>query len=488
MIGSRILQLSRDSLVYGFGSALSSFVGIALVPILTRLFSPSEYGVIDLLVTVSSLAIAFLSFGFDSAAAILFFEVEREEERVNVLSTAIWFIFIASSIVILVLLPLSGVWSKLLFQNKIYIGPVQLALAIIPFNLLLGFALNGLRFRFARSRYLLSILIQVILTITLTVILLVPVQAGMLGYFIAWFVSVAVTGAITLALAQRNLSARFSVIILRKLLAVGLPLIPAAIAGWSLSLIDRFFISRYSLHELGLYSLGVKLSSVLGLGIAALQLAWGPFALSLAKEPEAKLTYAKVLSLYTLVAGFLALLLTAYAPEIIKVTSSEAFFGSASVVGWLCLGLIAYGSYYIVSIGVAISKKTSHLAWTTVAAAILNIVLNFILIPPYGMVGAAIATLLSYIASAWLLYQVSQKYYPIPFESRKILLTWLLLITSTLILFLLPQEVQPTTFLLKTAVIAIFPLLLLSLQIVETGELAAVKNLFQSALQRLKRQ
>ncbi|MBI4092658.1 MAG: oligosaccharide flippase family protein [Candidatus Kerfeldbacteria bacterium] len=488
MIGARLLQLSRDSLVYGFGSVLSSFVGIALVPILTRLFTPSEYGVIDLLVTVSSLAIAFLSFGFDSAAAILFFEVEREEEKVRVLSTAIWFIFVASSIVVLVLLPLSGLWSKLLFQKESYIGPVQLALAIIPFNLLLGFALNGLRFRFARTRYLLSVLIQVILTIALTVILLIPVQAGILGYFIAWFVSVAVTGAITLALAQRNLSTRFSGVVLRKLLVVGLPLIPAAIAGWSLSLIDRFFISRYSLHELGLYSLGVKLSSVLGLGIAALQLAWGPFALSLAKEPEAKQTYAKVLSLYTFVAGFLALLLTAYAPEIIKITSSGEFFGSARVVGWICLGLLAYGSYYIVSIGVAISKKTSHLAWTTAAAAILNIVLNFILIPPYGMVGAAIATLLSYVASAWLLYKVSQKYYPIPFESKKVALTWILLATFTLVFFLLPQEVQPKTFLLKTATVALFPLMLFSLRIVETGELTAVRNLFRSVLQRLKRQ
>ncbi len=456
MLVQRLLQLTKDSLIYGLGSALTGFIGIFLVPILTRVLVPEEYGVIDLLATVVYLANVLFSLGFDSATAILFFDRSDEKERKTILSTGLWFVLGISLLVVLFLLPFADRLANLIFQSAQYAQAFRYTLAAIPFMLTLGFALSSLRYRFLRFRYLASVGTNVISTILLTILFLVPLRLGVDGYFLAFLCTGVVSAIVAVLLARRNFSFRISKTVLKQLLTIGLPLVPAGLAGWALALIDRFFLTAYSLEELGWYSLGVKLASVLGLGIAALQLAWGPFALSLVREPEAKTTYAKVLTLFTIAAGAAALALGLFAPEIVALTSGKDFSPAARVVGILSLGLVGYGSYFIVSIGVNVVKKTAHISWTTAIAALINIGLNFLLIPHYGMVGAAMATLISYIVSAWLLFFVGQRVYPIPFESKKVLLTWGALLVCTMFTLALPTTISFSLILVKVFILFLF--------------------------------
>lgn len=485
MIGNSILRLTKDSIIYGLGSAITSFISIALVPLLTRVFSPAEYGVIDLLVSLVFLANVLLSYGFDTASAILFFETEHEEQRQKVLSSSLFFVLGVSFIVAIILLPFGSALSNGIFHTPNFSSAIQFSFAAIPFLLLTGFALAALRYRFRKGRYILTVSVNVVLTIGLTTVFLLAFPLGVTGYFLAWFLAAFLTALFVFLLARKNFPLAFSQTTIRSLLRLGLPLVPAGLAGWSLSLIDRLFLNGFSREVLGWYSLGVKISSVVGLAVAALQLAWSPFALSLAKQPEAKKIYAKVLTLFTLAAGFLALVLSAFAPELVHLVSGSAFAPAAKVVGILSLGLIAYGSYSIVAIAVNVAKKTAHISWTTTTAAAVNIVLNIFLIPRWGMFGAAIATLFAYVLSTWLLFRVGQRLYPIPYESRKVLMTWGLLFAGVASFTLMPLAISPTFLAIKAALLALFLLLIVVFRILEPREILDARIRIRTLIDQL---
>lgn len=427
MIAHRLIRLTKDTIVYGFGAAMTGLVGIVLIPFLTRTFQPSEYGIIELLITIVTLSTVVLSFGFDTALAILFFAQEDETDRQKMLSSATLTVVLISLGVSLLLLP----WVK--FLTPIFATPetspwnTVLVLAIIPINLLQGFLLAALRYRFRRRAYLTVIGVNVIFMIGLTIWLVGVRQVGLLGYFLAWFLTLVVSCLTALLALRSQWTWSIHKPFIRRLFVLGLPIIPAGLAGWSLSLIDRFFVKYYSLNDLGYYAVAVKVSSILGLCISALQLAWGPFALSIAKSDEAKRTYSRVLTLFTAAAGWLTVVLTAFTPLIIRILTGINYQSAVPAVGPLLLGQVAYGSFLIVSIGTNVTQKTVHLSWTTGGAAIANIILNFILIPRYGFIGAAVATVISYAFSTIALAVVSQRFYPTPY--RWLLISWLWLIT-----------------------------------------------------------
>ncbi|MDZ7262612.1 MAG: MATE family efflux transporter, partial [candidate division KSB1 bacterium] len=174
---------------------------------------------------------------------------------------------------------------------------------------------------------------------------------------------------------------------LRLFLRFGLPLIPAGLALTTLALIDRFFLVRYTdLTQLGLYSIGNQVANSVLLLVSGFQLAWGPFAFSVAKTGKSEGLYVKTLHYYLIVLGGIALVVSLFAKEVLQLFTTESYIAAYRVVPYLAFGLVAYGAYYIVSIGSNLARKTEYITFSTLFAAIINIMLNMVLIPIPGMV------------------------------------------------------------------------------------------------------
>lgn len=416
MIGKRLLQLTKDTAIYGLGSALTGVIGIVLVPMLTRTLSPTEYGLLDLLTTTVFLSSVIFALGFDSALGILFFKEENFHRRQRLIITALWTVTLVSSAGALVAALFFEQLRHALLGASMSGLPIAILLIVVPISLFQGFLLTSLRLQFRRRAYLLAMLTHVVAVIGLSLLFVAYARLGIAGYMLAWLCACAMTSLIALTGVGNISLTRFDPSSLRDLFRIGWPLIPAGLAGWSLSLIDRFFVKHYSIEELGYYALAVKISSILGLLTAALQLAWGPFALSIAREPEAKATYSRVLTLYFALTGGVMILLTATNPLIISILSGSGYEAAGPAVLPLLLGSIAYGSYSILAIGSTIAEKTYHISWTTLLAALVNIGLNFLFIPTWGIVGASYATAISYSISALCIAYMSQRYFPIPYS------------------------------------------------------------------------
>ena len=201
----------------------------------------------------------------------------------------------------------------------------------------------------------------------------------------------------------------------------GIPLVPTALFLWMTNFSDRFFLVWLAdVAEAGIYSVGVRIASAMVLLLTAFRTAWPAFAYSIRDEREARQTYAYVLTYLTVITAWVALALSVLAPWLVDLLADDAFAEASEVVGPLAFSTVAYGAYIVVAIGVGRARRTQFNWVVTGIAAAVNVALNLALIPAYGMIGAAIATVAAYGSMAVGMGWWSQRIYPVPYQWRRV--------------------------------------------------------------------
>jgi O-antigen/teichoic acid export membrane protein len=164
----------------------------------------------------------------------------------------------------------------------------------------------------------------------------------------------------------------------------------------------------------------VRIASAMVLLLTAFRLAWPAFAYSIEDDREARRTYAFVLTYLVALTTWVATGLALLSPWIVDWIAAPAFAESSRVVGPLAFSTVAFAAYIVVAIGVGRAKRTQFNWVVTGAAAAVNIALNLVLIPRYGMMGAAVATVAAYstmfVGRVWW----SQRIYPVPYQWRRV--------------------------------------------------------------------
>ena len=174
------------------------------------------------------------------------------------------------------------------------------------------------------------------------------------------------------------------------------------------------------LAEVGLYEIGVRIASAMVLLLTAFRTAWPAFAYSIEDEDEARRTYAYVLTYLVVVASWLALALGLLAPWLVRLLTQPDFYEGGDVVAPLAFASAVFAGYVVVAIGVGRARRTG-LNWVvTGIAAVVNVALNLVLIPPYGMHGAAAATVASYAVLFVVMTWRAHRVYPVPYQWRRV--------------------------------------------------------------------
>jgi O-antigen/teichoic acid export membrane protein len=188
---------------------------------------------------------------------------------------------------------------------------------------------------------------------------------------------------------RKYLVQRFSLETLKQMLHFGLPLVPAMLAFWILRVSDRYFLQHYcSTHEVGLYAMGVRFALILELlCYAPFNNNWPAIYFRVIKQENAKEEFSSIFT-YFLLAMLFALAISALSRPAIQLMTTAAFYDAHQVVPLLILATLFLGIYTNVTIGVGITGKTEYHAVIVVMAALVNIALNFLLIPAHGMLGA----------------------------------------------------------------------------------------------------
>lgn len=436
MVSEGIKRLSKDTLIYGFGGILEFFAGLLLLPIFTRIFSPADYGVLSLITTFTSIASMILMMGLNSSVQRYYFDNKNQSHRRLVVSTAFWFLGGVSLIVTTIIVLFAGQLSEWLLKARGFTVLFALGVSVLPLSILILFTKDTLRLEFSAWKFNFLSIFEFVARFSIILYLVLVLRQGLEGNFLGFLIAGAITLIFSIVSIRQHLVYDFSFTLLKGMLRYGIPLIFAGLAFWVISLSDRIFIARYtSLEQLGLYAIGNNISSVILLLMTAIHLAWSPLIFKFSVENDHRQLIAKI-TIYTLIILMgISVLLSIFAHNVLRVLAPPSYHDAIYVVGLLAVGLALLGTSGIIATGLTLVKKTYYITISTTIAAAANIILNFFLIPRWGIIGAAIATLLAYISLMVSYYIFSQKHFYVPFEIGKavkiLLLSSLFIIVGT---------------------------------------------------------
>lgn len=233
-----------------------------------------------------------------------------------------------------------------------------------------------------------------------------------------------------------------------------------------LELSDRYVL-RYltDVGTVGLYSAGYKLGMLMMLVVMGFNMAWQPYFLK--KEVQDRDYITKVTTITLTGLGFLFILIILWIDTIVTFEIGSfspigsEYWSATQIVPLIALAYIFHAAYLLQLPGVYLLEKSFWIPWIRGVGAVSNIALNFLLIPIYGIMGAATATCISFILMAVILFMVNKRFFPVNYEWNKILI-----IGSTVFLIWLLQSTYEFSVIVNLLLTAVYPLSVILFRVV----------------------
>ena len=481
MLKTALTRLAKGSLIYGIGGMLQRFMGFFLLPFFTRVLTPEDYGVVALISLIGVALSGLFTLGTGNSMGVLYF---REKDLVK-RPTIIWsttLLMAANGVfwysVVFLAAP---TLSSLMFQSDRHADLIRLALLGSVFITIADPWLAYLRMEEKAKRYVVITLFSSVLSIALSVWLVLVQQIGVTGVILAGTLTQGVMLLVNWMVIGRKLYFKIDPSLFRPLIHIGFPSIFGLFAFMLIDYADRQMIERMvSINALGIYSVGYSFGMVMSIAVGAFATAWPPFFMSyINKTEEARTVFARVMTYYLLGFGGLVVLFFFVARPIVVIMTAPAFHSAFNVVGLVAAALMLKGCYLIVLPGISFAEKLHKQSAVEWVAAIVNIGMNLWLIPLYGIVGAAIATLISYLTLPILAWSVARHYLPVDYEwSRLAWITILMTLTSGL-LYWVNAQFNADWFMMIINVLALLCLMgVIYWLILTSAERKQLKDLF----------
>lgn len=422
-----VKRIFKDTVVYGMGSLLPKVAGIVLVPIYTRYLAPAEYGVISLAMMITTLVSSIMLLGQQGSLTRYLRMLEREgqhEDAGRMLFSAVIFTLVAASAILGVLL-LIGPWATPFVVNqKAFTYDPFMRIALLTAFLTLPFGMLQAVNR-SRGQSVMHTVFQLsnfVLNTGITIIFVVVLRQGAYGSLKGNFGAALILAPITLFVLARSMKAEFSLEWLKKSLAFGLPLIPHFLAGWMLTFSDRWMIGHFrTMEEVGLYSLAYNLSMIFNMFVSAINTSWGPVYYDLAATEEGRAKLPRLTTIFATSVTILGIGYLLFSREALLLLASARYHEAAPLVPIIVAGYFGFAMYAVLSTPIFFARKTKIIPLISGLAAAVNISLNWLLVPKYGMWAAAWMTLVAYGLMAVIARIISGRLFPGSFEDIRIL-------------------------------------------------------------------
>ncbi len=417
--------LGKDLAIYGAGDFVLKFIGFAVFPIYAHIFSVEEFGILALVAVSAGLVSLFVNVGLNNAVQRFYWDpATAEADRPRLVSTGLIVLAAWSTLLIaLLLLALYPLRAAVQLRYEIAWPILVLALVTVVPAQLLQYALDTLRLHFSPWKYLLVSFLKNLLGILLGLVLILGFQQGLIGFFWGGFWGAAVAVPVALVLIRRDLARVFDTALARQLIGFGYPFIFAGLAYWIFGSMDRWMLAELSdTTHVGWYSIAFKFATVVAFLNTAFGQAWSPMAVKLLRDdPHYRQTYSRLFSLWFFTLAVIGAALALLARELLMLTTPSEYWPAAVVLGVVAMGTVLSGTTQLTALGISLERRTQLLSTAAWITAGVNLVLNWLLIPAYGALGAGVATFASYGVLTGLYLFWSQRLHPIPLEKAKLL-------------------------------------------------------------------
>lgn len=464
-------RLGKQVLVYGLGDTINKLIGILILPLFSRFLTPSDYGVAGILVITNTLILGLCDLGMSNGMARFFHE---EKDKDKVFSTA-QMAMLAITVIIAVLgWIFSPFISQALFKSSQYAQVVGYSFLTIPFSIAVTAPFMRLRLMEKAKTYAFFSVSRVITGVLLNFILIVVFHFGLKGYILGPLINATLYALVLTIYTRKDIGFTFDRVLFRKMFKFGFPFVLGLMSFWIMDWADRIILTRYTnLAEVGLYNLGYTLGMASMLVVGSFQTAWTPFYLSISKELNAKKIYSAVMTYYSLGIGFVVLLLAVFGRDYFTLTTPAAYHTAYIVIPLVSLAYAFKGNFSIVAVGGFLNKKPIFEVSSDIAAVLINLVLMFLLIPHYGRIGAAWATVVSYASLPTILFFLTRKIFPIKYEYGRLLRILIVGLGLYFVCHFIYAETT-TNLILRLGIVILYPILFLITGFFSEGELRRI--------------
>lgn len=477
---AQIKNLAKHSSVYTLSTFVQRALGFVLLPVYTDIayIPKTEYGDLALVYTLIAFMTIFYLYGIDLAFMRYFFLGNFRRE--DVYRTAFSSVLVSSIILSAALILLAPQAAYLLLGPGDYSLFIKLAAGVLFLDSLANLPYLLLRAEEKSATYSLIRIGRFIVELSLNILFVIILRQGIIGILYANLISSAVNILVLLPFQLKYLKGSFSLSVLKPLLRFGLPMLPNGLAYLTVELSDKYLMRLLLDKEtLAVYAANYKFGSMFLLVVIAFRTAWQPFFLKVAKEEEnPKLIYIKVMTYFTLIGAFLVTAGSYFVGDIVRLPLSAtktimggAYWGGIKIIPIILSAYLFYGIYVNLTVGVYIKKKAELMVIFTGLAALVNVGSNFYLMPKYGIMGAAVATLLSYFIMAGSIWIANRRIYPVQYEYGRIGASLIYVIVMLFILYFF----EPA-FLWRVVLIVLSPLVFIAGGFFRKGEIDFLKK------------
>ncbi len=414
------MTLTKHIFSYSAANIINSAVPFLLLPILTRYLAPEEYGVLSLIQMMFTLALPFVLMNVHGLFTIEYSKLSFEEMS-ELISTMIW-IPVGGFVVLQVIFFLFGdfVANFLSIPVKwVYFTPLIVLTQSIPAMLPVLFQAKKEPLNYAYFKVLLTV-VNLGLSLFFVVSLLQGYEGRLWGIF--WSHLIFTLVGLIVLYRMNYLRLQLSYAKIKEALAFGVPLIPHVLAGVLLSMSDRIFLAKMlDASAVGIYSVAFQLSSAVMIVMTSINQAWIPHLFEkLNSNPSIKEKKEIVVQTYKIM-GIMSLIAVAFiivVPYIYSVFIDEKYFEGINLARVVAIGFMFQGFYFMVTNYIFYTKKTHLLSMMTMFAAGFLMLLNYMLIPMFGMYGSAYAVIVGYFFMFVLTWVLASKIYTMPWRLK----------------------------------------------------------------------
>jgi len=416
-------EIARHSAIYGIGSVVQALVGFILIPLYTKHYEPETYGVLSLLTLSGTLAGALFFLGGSSALSRSYYDFPDAEERKKAVSASLLITGIGAGTQLILGFFASSTISRWLFGSPKYSLHVSVALAASAFLFTNNLLFLLLRFAKRSGQVVMINLISLLLGVSSISYFLLHMHLGVLAPVLGDLCNQFLLCALLLWLTRGDLNLEWPGTELSLQLRYGLPTMLAGLAYYTLTWADRLLLDRYaSLTAVGIYSLGYKLGgSIQILLIGPFCQIWAPMRMQYRDSPDAPEFFKRALTYYFFVGLTIVSCFGMFSHEVLSLfASSPGYSGAGGVIALIMLAQLIYGSINIIDCGIVFSRRTHLHLYLFAACVPFNLALNYFLIGRFGAIGAAWASLATFLLLAGLVFPVSNRLYHINVEFNRL--------------------------------------------------------------------
>lgn len=454
--------LAKHSLIYAVGNAMNRMVALLLLPVYTRFLTPEDYGIKELVGLSTDVLSILLATAISGAIYRFYFEYEEEKDRNEVISSAVITIGGIGLIALGFLYFHTGFFASLILDSADLSYFFTIAFASMWFQSLNNIGYNYLRANKKSLQFISLSFIKMALVIGLNIYLICFLKMGVLGILLSTLTGGIVMFLVLIVPMSVKIKLRFSKSKIKEMAVFGLPMIPSQLGAFVVHLSDRFFLKEYcSIADAGLYSLGYRFGALPAHFLSdPFNQIWQPRRFEVYKQEGSERLFGRIFTYYLFLMGFAGLGISVLTHDVLRIIADEKFWAASKVVPIIVLATTIFTFHYHLNFGILIKKKTKYLAYINFSNAFVVLALNFILIPRFGIYGAAYATLIAFIYKICLTYYFSSRYYSIHFEFMRIIK----ILCAAGLVYAAAARIQVESayisFLVKSAVIVIYPFIL----------------------------